>query len=258
MRRASPRSISASRPLKLRRPRHILGPAVGLATQVGGEALEPDAVTREEVFVVPALFEQGMCESEHDRDVAVRPGRKPLRVEEVRHVVAQGTHVDEGDSGLARLAHVAALGVAGDAAVVDLAVLERHPSEADHELGVPDDRGPARVLTLEPGEGTHDVRHDVLGRGEAVGVDGAGEAAGEVQQAIQVALGVVELPGAAPAVGAGEDRGVAVGAPHPFDLRRDQAFGLVPGHGHEGLRPASLRRRARAVVEPGASHRGLS
>ena len=255
MRRASLRSVSASRPLKRAAHATSLGRPSDFAAQVGGEALEADAVAREEVRVVPAFLEQGVRKTEHDGDVGVRSGREPLRVEEVRHVVAQGTHVDEGDPRLARLAHVAALGVAGDAAVVDLAVLERHPSEADHELGVLDDRGPARVLALEPGEGAHDVRHDVLRRGEAVGVDGAGEATDQVQQAVQVALGVVELSGAAPAVGAGKDGSVAVGAAHALDFGGDEAFGFIPRHRNEGLRPAPFRRRARPMVEPGTAHR---
>ena len=257
MRRASPRSVSASRPLTRAAHAVVLGTAVAFATQIRGETLETHAVARKKTGVVPLLLQQGMREPEHDRDVGIRARRQPFRAEKVRHVVAQGTDIDEGHSGFARLAHGAALDVAGDAAVVDLAVLERHSAEADHELGVLDDRGPARVLALDPGEAPHDVRHDVLGRGEAVGIDGTGEAADEVQQAVKVALGVVKLSGAAPPVGAGKDRGVAVDAPHPLDLGRDETFGVVPGHRNQGLGPAPLRRRARTVVEVRAPHRRL-
>src|SRR5690606_16314349 len=78
-------------------------------------------------------------------------------------------------------------------------------------------------------------------------------------EAMDLALRMMEAPGARPAVGATEDRGVAVLLAHAVELARDQLERGVPGHLDEGLAPAA-RATARDLpatmrLQPAGSHR---
>jgi hypothetical protein len=66
---------------------------------------------------------------------------------------------------------------------------------------------------------------------------------------MQLAHGVVETPGAGPAVGAAEDGLVAVFTPYARELARDEFQGDVPVHFHERLAAPSLRVCTRATLE---------
>ena len=81
------------------------------------------------------------------------------------------------------------------------------------------------------------------------------EAAQAVEEAVELALRVVEATRAAPAVGAAVDGLPPVVAVHAPQLARQQVGCRRPAHRDEGLRPAAVV-RPRAAVEPaGADHR---
>src|SRR3546814_10006193 len=71
-----------------------------------------------------------------------------------------------------------------------------------------------------------------------------------VEEAVDVALRVVEAAGAGPAIGAAEDRLVAVLAADAVDLGGGDVQRLVPGNGDEGLEigSASCRERVSQYV----------
>ena len=73
---------------------------------------------------------------------------------------------------------------------------------------------------------------------------------------MQLALRVVEPPGAGPAVGAAEDRLVSEFPAHPIQLVGDERIGLFPAHRCERVDPPPLGQRAGAVVQPAFAHHG--
>ena len=102
------------------------------------------------------------------------------------------------------------------------------------------------------------MRHQHEGGADAVVIHVAHVAADQVEEAMQLALGVMETPGARPAVGAAEDRPVAEIALHAAELARHQVEGLVPRYFDEGLGAAPLREGARTLLEPAPAHGGTA
>ena len=127
------------------RPARVLRGPVPSAGEIENESLEPDRVFCQERLVMQTFGVERVSKTEHERDVGAGPGRHPLRTEAGEDVVSERRDVDERDPGIGRLAHVIALDVPSGAAGVDLAVLHRQSAERDHQVGVLDDRRPARV-----------------------------------------------------------------------------------------------------------------
>ena len=204
------------------------------------------------------LLVQRVGQSEQERSVGIGPHRQPLRIEEVRRVLLEGTHVDEVDAVVPAALEPAPRDVASDPARVDLCVLQRDPAEHHHQLRVlrdhrPRGHGVQHVEELE----TEHVRHDHLGRGGAVAVHRVGVAAEHLQEAVDLTLGVVKAPGAGPAVGAREDRLVAVQRLDPAELARREVEGLLPADGDEWLVTPAAAVLLRAALEPALAHRRL-
>ena len=235
----------------------VPGEAVPRAREVGDESIEADRVLREERLVVEPFDVQGVREAEHERHVGVRTERNPLRPELRENVAPKRRDIDEPDTGIRRFAHVVALDVAPGAAVVDLAVLHRHPAECDQQIGVLDDRRPARVKGEQPEQHAEDMRQNDLPGREAVGVALVRMPADAVQEPPELARRVMELSGARPPVGAREDGPVSVRGDHACELARDEPVRLAPGNRDERLGAALRAIRIRAVLEPPLAHHRL-
>src|SRR5262245_24827586 len=89
-------------------------------------------------------------------------------------------------------------------------VLERDPAEAHEKLRVPLDDGPCGRAVEEAAHVAQHVGHDHGQRAIAVRVLSTHEPAEAVEEAMELALRVVEAPGAGPAVGAAVDGLTAV------------------------------------------------
>ena len=257
MRRASVRIACASTPGDRRRPARILRHAVARAGEVGFEPLEPHRVPSQKLPVMETFGAKRVGETEHERDVGVRPGRKPLRTQVRMDVAAKRGDVDERDAGVRGIADVVALDVSSRSAVADLGVLHRQPAERDQQIGVFDDRRPTRVDPEQPEQIAENVRQDDLARREAVRVALVGESADAVQKPAELTRSVMEPPGARPAIGAGEDRTVAVLADDPFQLTRDEPARLVPRDGDERLGAPPRAVRSGTAPEPPPAHHRL-
>ena len=126
------------------------------------------------------------------------------------------------------------------AAACHHAVLQRHAAEGQHDLGVlghlvPGDVALGEVLVI-----AEDVRQEHRGGAGAVAVDRAHIAAErDVQEAVDLALGVVEAAGARPAIGAAEDRAGTVRVAHAAQLGAEQIERLVPRIGDEFVAAAA-------------------
>ena len=168
-----------------------------------------------------------------------------------------GETLTNATPGVRRLAHALALDMPSGAAVVDLAVLHRQPAERDQQVRVLDDRRPARVKGKQPEHLPQDVRQDDLACREAVGLALVRVSADAVEEAPELVRRVVELSGARPPVGAGEDGAVAVRGDHPPELARDEPARLLPRHRDERLGAALRAIRTGAVREPPLAHHRL-
>jgi hypothetical protein len=212
----------------------------------------------QEGLVVQALGEKAMGEPEHERGVGVRPRGQPFGLEEVRGVGLERADVDELDPVPAAALEPIAGHVPADAARVDLGVPKRHAAEHDQELGMLGDHRPGGHGVEHVQElAAEDVGDDDLGGGGRVAVDGGGIAAELLEEAVHLALGVVEASGAGPAVGAGEDGRVAVGVLDAAELPGDQVERPLPAHLHEGLRPPAAAVSRGPALEPAPAHRRL-
>ena len=238
----------------LGRPGGVAPQAVASARQVGLELVPALAAVPQEAPVVRAGGEHAVREAHHQRDVGVGPRRDPAGRLLVVDVAAHRADVDEVDAGLAGRVLRAARDVPRQAARVDLRVLERQPAERDDQLRVLCDLVPVRGRGVDRvGAAPDHVREDDLHGRAAVAVDRGGVAAVAVEEAVQQALRMMEAPGAAPAVGAAVDGGVAVLALDARELAGGQVERPVPADLDERVLPA---RGAARALQPATANGG--
>ena len=134
----------------------------------------------------------------------------------------------------------------------DLGVLQRDAAEGDQQLGRLGDAAPVGHLVGQVVEIADDVRRRHDGRGAAVGIDRAGIAAMQPEEAAQQGGRGMQPAGAAPAIAAAVDGGRPVDVGDPPELAADQAQRLVPRHRDEGFVAVARRRPARPARAPAA------
>ena len=212
-----------------------LGDAVGRGR--GGSARsvsKPVVVASQERGIVEVFGDEGVGEGEHDGDVGAGDGAgaSGRRASSGRSSRMRAEEV-EGDAAGGEGAEVVADGVAGDAAGGDVGVLHGHAAEADDQLGVLGDDGPGGGVAEHVAHAADDAVEDDLARRVGVGVAGVDVAAERVQEAVELALGVVEAAGAGPAVGAAEDRLGAVVGVDAVEFGGEELGGGLPIDGDE-------------------------
>ncbi len=219
-----------------RRPVGIFWHAIALPEQIGHEALVADAMGAKELLVVQVFAVQRVRQAQHQRDIGIGADRPPVGTEKIVDVVPHRADADHLDAGVAPALEVAARGMVADAALVDLRVLHRDAAEAHHQAGMRQHVLDRRRLVHElEGRDAEHMGDDHLGRAGGVGLDGVGVAAELIEKAMQLALRMVETTSARPAIGAAEDRLVAVLGDHAAQRIRRHVQRLVPGHGDERL-----------------------
>src|SRR5262249_15052958 len=125
-------------------------------------------------------------------------------------------------------------------------------AERDQELRVARDDAPRGRLPEDRTRAPDDVRQQHQRRADAVAVDRRGEAADQREEAVELALRLVEETGARPAVRAAAERLVAVLRDAPAVLVRGAIPCLLPRERNEGV-GAAVARRSRAALEPAAA-----
>src|SRR2546428_831512 len=152
-------------------------------------------------------------------------------------------------------AQMVARRVSAGAAGAHHRVLDRDAAEADEKLRVPLEYRPGRRPVQELAHRPDDARHDDGLGAVTVAVLAAHVAAETVEEAVELALRVVEAARAAPAVRAAVDARPPVLIVDAPQLPPQQAHGHRPADRHERLSAAALV-RARAPVQPaGTDHR---
>ena len=223
-------------------PVRVLRHAIGFPRQVGLEALVAVAVALQEGAVRQPLDRQGVGQAQHQRGVGIRPNGQPFGRYRFAHVGADGRDVDETAARGPRPVEVAAEAMLADATRADLIIPHRQAAEGDEEAGLLDDTFPRGDRSGGRRRLANHMRHDREGGGDGIAADLSDIAAVKAHEALQHGLGVMQLAGAGPAVGAGEDRLVAMRLAHPLQLVRHQIQRPIPGDRHVGLRaPAGTR-----------------
>ena len=193
-----------------------------------------------------------MRQGEHDRHV--RPGHRGVPVARAVDVVAQRGERHDLAAAFPKPAQCIPGRVGGRAAVVDTGVLQCHPAETHHQVGVFDDDVPLGGPFEQVVVGAHHPGHDDPGRAQAVGVTRECVPAKAVQESMYLALSVVEAAGAGPTVRTAVDRLVTVGVHHAAQFIGQQVGEFVPGHRDELVGAASIA-GARSALEPAAADR---
>ena len=185
-----------------------------LLGEIGRELVEAHGAAVEERRDREVLGQQHVAERQDHRRVGVGPDRQPFDVAAGVEILGGRRDVDEahalGAHAVEAVLHVVHHGAAG----IDLRVLARHAAEGDEQLAMLGQHVPASCAWPSglPCR-RHDVRHQHARGAEAVGIHVAHVAADRVQEAMDLALRVMEAAGARPAVGAAEDRAVADACP---------------------------------------------
>jgi hypothetical protein len=100
------------------------------------------------------------------------------------------------------------------------------------------------------------MRNYHLRRRGGVAVDRVAIAAEHIQEPVDLALRVVETPGARPTVGAAENRRVALGVLDPAQFAGDEIEGFIPAQGDERLGAAAAEMALWPAFAPSlADHR---
>ncbi|CUK20615.1 Uncharacterised protein [Achromobacter sp. 2789STDY5608615] len=237
-----------------RGPGRVLGLAIRAPHQVVLEAAPAFAEVSQERLVVPAVGDQFMHQRQHQRHVGAGHGANPLRRRVGRQVGGQRADVQEAAAASRGLAHRVALDVAADAAAGHARILQRHAAEGQHHVGMRDDLFPGDVAARHIVHAAQDVRQDHRRGAGAVAVDRAHVTAQRgVQEAVHLALRVMEAAGAGPAVRAAEHRLRAVLVAHPAQFGGQQVQRLGPADRHIVVAP-SARVRSRPAFQPAAPH----
>src|SRR5439155_15439793 len=121
--------------------------------------------------------------------------RVPICPDLRRQIVAWRADQVELDAPVARLAQLGAGNVAARAATADVVVLQRHAAKGEHQLALGHQLGPAYTVAGHRSLRADDVRQDHRRGTRAVAVDRAHITAGQIEKAVDLALGVVEAPG---------------------------------------------------------------
>ena len=209
--------------------------------------------------VATALGEQRMCEPSISAVSVFGRTASQSASTSGGKIHADRPDVDETDAARRttrqRVRHV----VGADAAGADLRIARQHAAEGDEQFDMFGDVGERRLQRVERTDAVADhMRQDHLGRRETIGVDGRRVAAEPVQKPMQLALRMWEAPGATPTVGAGVDRGIAMGVADALELARHEIERLLPGHGDERLAaPALAGPGAIVALEPAGAHMRL-
>ena len=235
-------------------PGRVLRLAVGLAAQVGREPVEAHGAAVEELAVIKLLDEQRVAERQDHGGVGVGSDRQPFDVAAVVEVFAGRRHVDEAHTRFAHRIESCLHMVQRGAAGVDLGVLARHAAEGDEELAILCQHVPAGVHGHQLFHRRHDVRHQHARRPQAVGILVADVAADRIQEAMDLALGMMKSAGARPAVRAAEDRAVGMLRLYTRELLRDQIERLAPRQFDERVLATALGMAAGAMLEPALAH----
>ena len=250
-RRHAPREIAHGRRRDAGDP---LGPLRGAVAERREERVGAGAAAIEEGAVVQVLGDEHVAQREHDRRVRRGAKADALRAQAGMDVVVDRAEQHDLHAAPRAVREVLADGVAGDAAGDDGQVLDREAAERHEQVGLARDDLPRRRPAPHLVRAADDVaQRDVRGAGR-VGAHARGGAAEQAVEATQLALRVVEAPGAGPAVGAGVDGRVAVLADDAPELCRRAVERLLPADGDPLVGAAAgVRARARARATRGGS-----
>jgi len=180
---------------------------IAFAGQIAQEHRPALGIAIEERLIMQAFADQGVDDTEHQRGVGAGHCRDPFGAGLDRQIVAQRADQDELAAAPLRRFHCAAFNVLADRAAGDHRVLQRHAAERQHDVGFTGDLLPGDVAlgdVLVTGE---DLRQQHRRRAGRIGVHRTDIAAEcDVEEAMHLALRVMEAAGARPAIGAAEHR----------------------------------------------------
>ncbi len=235
-----------------RGPVRILRRRIVFAQQITLQRVETGAAAIQKFPIVPLLDQQGVRKREHQRGVGVGTDREPLGAEKVWRIRASRADHDKVDAGGLGAREPGFQHVRAHASRRHLAVLKAQSAECDYQAGVLDHRIPVGDAAGDRLVGADDMRQQKLCRAPAVVSDLVDAAAAEEQESAHQRPRMVQPSRRRPAVGAAENRGVAVCAAHPRQFAGDKIEHFVPAGFAEAVGAA-----ARPPLAPAFADRRL-
>ena len=198
--------------------------------KVSFEALISDTILIKKIKIVQVVFEQGVRDAQHQRNIGVGNDWQPVGVEVRPGIVPDRADADEFHAGFGGLQRVVLLYVPSMSAKFYLCIFQREAAESNKQFGIFNDGRPGRRVHQHDEEIAHHVRDNDLCRGKAVRVDRVGESAKTVQESMKLTRRMMEFSGTCPAVRSGVDCLIAVVGFNSLQSVRDDCFGLFPGN----------------------------
>ncbi|MHC2891667.1 hypothetical protein ACVIU4_002821 [Bradyrhizobium barranii subsp. barranii] len=235
----------------------MLGLPVALAIEIAQEHGPAFGVAIEEGLVVQAFAHKCVDDTEHQGGVGAGQARHPIGAGLDGKIVAQRADQDERAAAPARGFHGAALDMLADRAAGHHGVLQRHAAERQHDVGILGNLLPGDVALGDVLVAGENLRQQHRGCARRVSVHRAHIAAHcDVEEAMHLALGMMEAARARPAVGAAEHGAGAARVADAAELVAEQIERFLPTDGDELIAAAAIV-RPRSALEPGAADRRL-
>ncbi len=198
------------------------------------------------------LGNQHLTHRQQQRGITTGLDRQPFCIVDSGQIVAHRANVNKtaavGTQGLQPVVQ----GMIVGSAAINLGITQRQAADGNEQFTVCSQYRPVGVLTLKIVEIAENMRQNAFSGGDTVGIGTGGIAAKQIEEAMQLALRMMEAPGARPAVGTAIDRLITVGIFYPPQLTGHQRQRLLPTHFHKGFFTTSLTvgRLALQVAEP--------
>ena len=237
-----------------RRPFRRFCDAIALPHQVGAIRREAHGMAGDKSAVVEGFSNQHVAQRQQQRGVGPRTNRKPLCALHGAQVIAHRADINKARPLLLHLFQPVFQHMIVGAAAVDLRITQRQAAERDEQLTLARQLGKVGMLAVQRAQRTEYMRQDALARRAAVGIGAGGIAAKALKEAMQLALRVMETPGAGPAVGTAENRFIAAARFDRIQFTRQQIERHLPAHLHERLFTAPLA-GSRAILQIAGAHR---
>ena len=168
---------------------------ITFAEDIGAQLVPTDAMGGEEVLILSPAHQNFMRHCQQQRGIRAGADRRPFRAGPIRHICPRRRYLDEAQPGFSGGAQIHLIAMLACAARGDIAVADRQPAQAEHDLGIARNRGPIRDFAEQHFIGAKDMRQQRLRRRIGIGIHLARIAATKPEEALQLAARMMEPPG---------------------------------------------------------------
>ena len=228
--------------------------AITFAGDVGAQLVPANAMRGEEFLILSPARQDFMRHGQQQRGIRAGADGRPFRAGPIRHIRPSRRYLDEAQPGFSGGAQIHLIAMLVRTTRGDIAIPDRQPAQAEHDLGIARNRRPIRDFAKQHFIRAQDMRQQRLRRRIGIGIHLARIAATKPEEALQLAARMMEPPSRGPAIGTAHDGFRPCFGTHTAGFFRDQPHRLVPGYRHKGIAPAQSP--TPAAFQPALAHIG--